>query len=968
MRKKTWKNKVVKFVAAAFAVATMLSGTMLTAFAAEPDPKPPANGEKIYMKDPFDSDHSAGYFCVKNSHGHGLELIDGYWHGNNTERSADVYIDHYQGACFNGTYYDVREYVWSVECEDYWITSRGGGNAIGTENAQIHREFHFYEEGTLASANPVETSFKGVMRLTDLDIEEGYTFDQGLYAAWLNDPTNVTKRDAKTWKGTWQNNNDGVDAEREMLWVEIEGSPQKPFKLTYWVNAKHGSDINYYGNTVKYQLVQTKNKLPEGATPRVGVHCATYAKYDLMPNDEFRYYEFDGWYYDKELTKKVPDTIMVKEDHTFYGTYVKVAGIITTEVVNGTITPVEDYVPYGTDKVIDYQPNEGHILDSITVDGKEVSLKDFPKQFAFNNVQDDHHIKVVYVKPEMEKAVYMKESDFIDSYSADQEVDGLVIKEGDVLTYKIFYTNPGTKVRDIRIQDALPGGAEVIAGSISGNGKLADGKITWNIKAQPNEEGAVSFDCKVLEAAEGSTFKNAATVTYPNPGYDNHTIGDEVTTPVLPTPVKDVVSKPDGASINTFPVKVGETIYYTIRFKNPAEVEKTVTVKDILPQGVSFVSADKDGRYDNAEHSVSWSYAVAPGAGEVLVIKCKVLPKAQSTELANKAMVGMDKVILDSVTDNGGEDDDTTRNYIPQKFVFDADGNDIDGKEVKAGDIVTYKISYKNPARQTRIIRIFDTLPQGVIYIDGTDNSYVKSIVHGQSVSWELEAKPGQEGTVAVSVRVTDDLKGLAFANSASVEMIDPESGEKKIVGTNQVRNTVAEDEPEKDPEEPADPEKKDDDPKEPVIDRDPKETDPKEDDKKEDPKVTEKPKKDEQKTEDKKEDQKSEETKTEDKKTITPTSVPPTGTGSSTGTPYTGTTSPGTTTPQTVSSQPSTGTTVTTPQSTPTVPSYSSGKVGSTPQTGDASNMILWGILTLLSGGGAAGYGGYTIYKRRKK
>ena len=951
MNKKTWKSKVMKVVAAALAAATVLSGTMLTTFAAEPNPKPPANGEKIYMKDPFDSDHSAGYFCVKNSHGHGLENIDGYWHGTNDKRSNDVYIDHFQGACFNGTYYDVREYVWQVECDDYWITGKGGGNARGTANAQIHREFHFYEEGTLASANPVETSFRGVMRLTDLDIEEGYTFDQGLYAAWLNDPTHVTKRDAKTWKGTWQNGNDGVDAEREMLWVEIEGTPQKPLKLTYWVNEQHGSDINYYGNTVKYQLVKTKNNLPEGATPRVGVHCATYAKYDLMPNDEFPYYVFDGWYYDKELTKKVPDTIMVKEDHTFYGTYVKVAGIITTEVVNGSITPSDDYVNYGTDKVIDYHPNEGYILDSVTVDGKEVSLKDFPKQYVFGNVQDDHHIKVVYVKPEADKAVYMKESDFIDSYSADQEVDGLVIKKGDVLTYKIHYLNPGTKGRTIVITDVLPEGAEVIAGSISGNGKLAGGKITWNIKAQADEEGTVTFDCKVTKAAEGKTFKNAVTLRYPNPGYDDHTITDEVTTPVIPTPVKDVKAKPDGESINTFPVMASETIYYTIRFRNPAEVEKAVAVTDALPSGVEFISADKDGRYDASSHSVHWQYPVAAGAEEVLTIKCKVLPEAMITELNNKATVGMDKVTIDTVTDNGGEEDDSTRNYIPKKAVFDAEGNDIDGKEVKAGDYVTYTISYKNPAKAERIIRIFDTLPQGVLYIDGTDNAYVKSIVHGQSVSWEVKAKPGQDGMVAVTVRVTNDLKGLAFANSASVEMSDPESGVKRIVGTNQVRNTVAEDIPEEPKEEPKDePEEPKEEPKDPKQDEEPKD-DPKQDENKPDS--------------EKEKETTKEETKTEVKETVTPTSVTPTTTPKA-DTSKTTTSTQTPSTPQTVSPQVQTGTTGTVAPAT--TYDYSSGKVGSSPKTGDETNMIFWGIMTLLSGGGAAGYSGYRIFKRRKK
>ena len=146
------------------------------------------------------------------------------------------------------------------------------------------------------------------------------------------------------------------------------------------------------------------------------MHCATYAKYDLMPEDEFVRYEFDGWYYDKGLTKKVPDTIMVAEDHTFYGTYHKVAGLITTEVVNGTITDGNECVPYGTDYNVDYAPNDGYLLDTVTVDGKQVDINTCPANYDFTNVQSDHHIKVVYANAEMDKSVSMKESETIENY------------------------------------------------------------------------------------------------------------------------------------------------------------------------------------------------------------------------------------------------------------------------------------------------------------------------------------------------------------------------------------------------------------------------------------------------------------------------------------------------------------------------------------------------------------------------
>lgn len=312
--KNRMKRAATGLLALAMAVTTLLGSTGLTAYAAdtEPNPQPPANGERIFSVDPFDSDHSAGYFCVKDTVGNGdVAYNDGEdgewsgWRGTNGSKSNKIYFDHHNGACFNGTYFDIREYVWQEDCEYYAIRNNGSVAARGTEDGRVFREFHFYESGTLDSGNPVEVEWKGVMRLTDMDIEEGYSFIQGLHAAWLNNPTNVTKRDKVTWRGTWENNSDGVNSEHEMLWVEVEGSPSKPLTIAYWVNKVHASGINYFGNTIKYELVPDgKDDLPPDAKPAVGVHCATYAKYDLMPEDEFIRYEFDGWYYDKGFTKK----------------------------------------------------------------------------------------------------------------------------------------------------------------------------------------------------------------------------------------------------------------------------------------------------------------------------------------------------------------------------------------------------------------------------------------------------------------------------------------------------------------------------------------------------------------------------------------------------------------------------------------------------------------------------------------
>lgn len=1063
------KGKLMKAAGIFLAVASLMGSMSSVAFAAEePTPKAPANGEKIWSVDPFSAEYSSGYFCVKNATGHGCKYTDGSegiyketagWYGSNSSYSDNIYIDYKNGACMNGTYYDVRDYVWQTDCS-YWLINANGANHVsGTENAQIHHIYRFYEAGTLGTSNPKEVTFKGVMRLQDMDINEGYTFHTGLKGVWLNKLTHVVKTGTNTWKGTWENGNTGNNVEREYLWVEVEGTPSNPLKITYWGNATHGSGINYYGSSVTYKLVENnKNALPADAKPAVGTHCATYSTYNLMKADAFKRYQFSGWYNDSALKDKAKDTIMLSSDMTFYGTYIKVAGIIETEVVNGKITPSDDCFDYGGDKKIEYSPNEGYLLKSVTVDGKEVDPAKNPAEYIFANVQDDHKIKVVYEKPSMDKEVNIKDSDCIDNYEDGEVIDGFVIKENDVVTYTVAYSNTSNAARQVVISDEIPAGAFVIEETISDKGVLNDNVIAWGFTVPANTSGKVSFDCKIKADAQGKIVKNTADVTFKgfggtdkdvtlndtvtspilpdpvkyvvnadgqditnkvvndgaeitycikfvnpaevekaftitdeipagvalvdekisdggkaadgkiiwnvnvaagqektvtftvsvdkpskeltkifnqakvsvdktekdtktpvgpegNPGTPVYVLDDPkkvtlnvdgkvishdaegkaiqtvkqagdtieyqisfqnpatdareftitdtlpkglkfvsadnegayneetrtvtwkvtvesdekqvvsvkaviqkaaedtilknqakvtvddaekdtniVETPVIPTPEKDVFSKLGEESINTMPVQVGENLFYTVTYKNPSDETKTALITDKLPEGVKFVEADNGGTYNEENHTVSWSVETEAHAEVTVSVKVKVTAAASGTDLNNGANVKMDEADINTISKNGPDEDETTTNFVPGKVVLNADGEDINKKVVAVGDVVTYQISYKNPSNNIRKINIIDTLPQDVTYVEASDGGKVKSIVHGQSVVWELEVEPKTEGAVSVSVKVTEALKGQAFANSATVQVIDETTGQEKTVKTNQVINYVMDD------------------------------------------------------------------------------------------------------------------------------------------------------------------------------
>lgn len=69
---------------------------------------------------------------------------------------------------------------------------------------------------------------------------------------------------------------------------------------------------------------------------------------------------------------------------------------ITTEVVNGTISSSIYNISKGENKTINYSPNTGYMIKSITVDGVDQNISTFKDNYTFSNISADHHIKVVY--------------------------------------------------------------------------------------------------------------------------------------------------------------------------------------------------------------------------------------------------------------------------------------------------------------------------------------------------------------------------------------------------------------------------------------------------------------------------------------------------------------------------------------------------------------------------------------------
>lgn len=434
------KNIIFLEIALFFIIAITLICCLSTkAFATSANPP---SYVSQYGSTYFDEAYSSGYLCftigygssgtttsnistLRSRVGHGGD--DGSWMswatgaddliwGTNRNRDNNVYVDHPSGAISNGVYYDVREYDWIVSNDSCaWVLHKysGGLNFFGDTgdeggSKKFHREFHFYQAGHCGDPN-YEVTFRGVMRFSDLDgyadsgwSYEGYEIGAGNRGLWSTYPTSVKFDNANKFHGT---ETPEQSYDHQVVWMQFEGSAASPLKVVYTSTRDHyGSDSNYWGSSIYYNMVDVGWGFPSGAPGNQVFSAATYGVYRFITSmPAFDTWEFRGWYWDAGLTNPVPATQVVTSDMTVYGTYVRTVFPVTTSVVNGNITPSNNEVRAGTNYTVSYSPNSGYLLTSVVVDGSNVSIESYPDSYTFNNLSSAHSVAVTYVAPSASK-------------------------------------------------------------------------------------------------------------------------------------------------------------------------------------------------------------------------------------------------------------------------------------------------------------------------------------------------------------------------------------------------------------------------------------------------------------------------------------------------------------------------------------------------------------------------------------
>ena len=153
-------------------------------------------------------------------------------------------------------------------------------------------------------------------------------------------------------------------------------------------------------------------------------------------------------------------------------------------------------------------------------------------------------------------------------------------------------------------------------------------------------------------------------------------------------------------------VFTGEFLRYVISVRNDTEETKNYKIIDNLPAGTEIRDYwnEEEPIINYEENSIEWNLRLRPGDSYNVYVIVKVLDEAAETELKNKANVYKEEVLI--------ETNEVVSKVVkrPTKRVYNENNEEIDGKYVKIGDILTYEIEVTNPTNTKKVLTVEDRI------------------------------------------------------------------------------------------------------------------------------------------------------------------------------------------------------------------------------------------------------------------
>ena len=286
---------------------------------------------------------------------------------------------------------------------------------------------------------------------------------------------------------------------------------------------------------------------------------------------------------------------------------------------------------------------------------------------------------------------------------------------GDNVTYTVTVTNDGIgDAKDVVVRDVLGEGLKFVS---------ATGEYTWD-----EDSRTVTWIVDLAKGESRTFYVNATVVSYGNVTNSlivgNKTISVNVTVPeIIPDKTVDIENP-----------NFGDNVTYTVTVTNDGIGDaKDVVVRDVLGEGLKFVSATGNYTFDEDSRTVTWIVDLAKGESRTFYVNAIVSGYGNVT---NSLIVG-NKTISVNVT---------VPEIIPDKTVGIENPN--------FGDNVTYTVKVTNDGiGDAKDVVVRDVLGEGLTFVDATGNYTFDE--DSRTVTWIVDLAKGESKVFSVIATVS---------------------------------------------------------------------------------------------------------------------------------------------------------------------------------------------------------------------
>jgi uncharacterized repeat protein (TIGR01451 family) len=292
------------------------------------------------------------------------------------------------------------------------------------------------------------------------------------------------------------------------------------------------------------------------------------------------------------------------------------------------------------------------------------------------------------------------------------------LKPGDVVVYTITVTNIGGSTGTTTLSDPVPANTTytgpVAAGWSCATGSAAGAACTQTVSVPANSSVTRQYTLTVNAPLPSGTTQIANNVASSNGTCSSCTVVNP-TVPVLTT-TKAITTVNGAAATTATQLKPGDVVVYTITVTNTGGSTGTTTLSDPVPANTTYTGSAQ-----------GWSCATGAAAGSACGQTVSVAAGATSTLsytlTVNTPLPSGTTQIANNVTSSTGTCPTCTviNPTVPVLNTVKAIGT-VNGAaataatQVKAGDVVVYRISVSNSGGSTGSTTVSDPVPANTTY------------------------------------------------------------------------------------------------------------------------------------------------------------------------------------------------------------------------------------------------------------